>query len=85
MAEHEAAQADEEPQTNADAGVDSEAAGMADAVDNRAAQLTGAGGADADAPIADINRGAVEAAEEHLDEQNLADDRETLKNLQKNM
>jgi len=84
MSEQEAAQVDDEPETDAAADVDSEEAGMADAVDNRAAELTGAGGA-ADAPISDINRGAVEAAEEHLDDANLADDRETLKKIQKGM
>ena len=84
--EPEAAQADEAPDANAAADVDPEEAGVADAVDNRAAELTGASGsADADAPIADINRGAVEAAEEHLDDTNLAADRDTLKKLQKDM
>ena len=59
---------------------------MADAVDDRAAELTGSEGQEAtDAPISDINRGAVEQAEEHLDDTNLSEDRETLKKLQQDM
>jgi hypothetical protein len=70
----------------AEAEVDPGTAGMADAVDDRAAQLTGSEGQEAtDAPISDINRGAVEQAEEHLDDTNLSEDRETLKKLQQDM
>ena len=70
----------------AEAEVDPGTAGVADAVDDRAAELTGSGGAEAtDTPIADVNRGAVEQAEEHLDDANLSEDRETLKKLQQDM
>jgi hypothetical protein len=86
MAEQEAAQVDEEPEeTTEDASADD--SGMADAVDERAAELTGGGAAASsdDQPISEINRGAVDAASEHLDDANLADDRETLKKLQQGM
>jgi hypothetical protein len=84
MAQEETAQVDED--TTAQDDVDAGTAGMADAVDDRAAQLTGSDGAAAtDAPVSEVNRGAVEKAEEHLDDTNLSDDRETLKNLQKGM
>jgi len=59
--------------------------GVADAVDDRAAELTGSQGAsETDAPVAD-NRGAVADAEAHLDDTNLNEDRETLKKLQKDL
>jgi len=59
--------------------------GMAGAVDDRAAQLTGGQGAAAtDSPVTDRS-GAVDKAEEHLGDTNLAADRETLKALQKDM
>lgn len=82
MAEQEPANVDETQDSGADAGD----AGLVDAVDDKAAQLTGSSGAAAtDAPVAD-NRGAVAQAEQHLDEKtDLADDRETLKKLQKSM
>ena len=84
MAEQEAAQVDEETETTEE--VAAEDSGLADAVDERAAELTGgaAAGGD-DQPISEINRGAVDAATEHLDDANLADDRETLKKLQQDM
>ena len=83
MTEQEAAQADETAETTAQE--DPADSGMADAVDDRASQLMGsAGAAPTDAPVAD-NRGAVAQAEEHLEDTNLADDRETLKKLQKDM
>ncbi len=93
MAEQEAADVDEQPGTN-DPGEDgseagAEDSGVADAVDERASELTGGadagGGGGSDQPISEINRPAVEAATEHLDEANLADDRETLKKLQQDM
>lgn len=59
--------------------------GLVDAVDDRAAQLTGSQGAgNTDAPVAS-NSGAVAQAEAHLDEADLADDRDVLKKLQKGM
>jgi hypothetical protein len=73
MTEEEAAQVDEEQ------------SGMADAVDDRATQLTGsAGAAQTDAAVPDTSA-AVEKAEEHLEDTNLAEDRETLKDLQNQM
>jgi hypothetical protein len=62
--------------------------GVADAVDERAAELTGAGGEGGGAegePMSEINRTEVDAATAHLDDANLADDRETLKKIQKGM
>lgn len=83
MTEQEAAQADETAETTAQA--DPADSGLVDAVDDRAAELMGsAGAASTDAPVAD-NSGAVAQAEEHLEDTNLADDRETLKKLQKSM
>lgn len=84
MAEHEAAQVDEAPDAS---GGDVEVArdDLADAVDDRAAELTGAAGAAAtESPVAD-NRGPVADAEAHLEETDLADDRDTLKKLQSQM
>jgi hypothetical protein len=84
MAEDEAAQVDEAPETS---GGDVEAAGdgMADAVDDRAAKLTGAAGAAAtDSPVAS-NSDPVAQAEAHLEETDLAEDRDTLKKLQSQM
>jgi hypothetical protein len=88
MTDQESAQVDEEPETDAEAGadVDSGEAGMAGAVDDRAAELTGAQGTqEGDSPISEVNAGAVAAAEDHLEDTNLADDRDTLKKLQKGM
>ena len=62
--------------------------GVAEAVDSRAAELTGGGdggGGGDDQPISEINRDAVEAATEHLDDANLDADRATLKEIQKEM
>jgi hypothetical protein len=81
MSEEEAVQVDEAAADEAP----SEEAGLANAVDDRAAQLTGAGGAsETDAPVAS-NAGAVAAAEEHLDDVDLNADREALKKLQRRM
>ena len=84
MAEHEAAQVDEAPDAS---GGDVEAAGndMADAVDDRAAELTGAAGAAATESTVADNRGPVADAEAHLEETDLAEDRDTLKKLQARM
>jgi len=77
MTEHEADQADESTEPAQD--------GVADAVDDRASELTGSGGAaQTDAPVAD-NSGAVAQAEQHLEETNLSEDRDTLKKIQKGM
>ncbi len=93
MPEQEADQADEptaeadDSAAAADAGDDAgtEESSMAGAVDDRASQLTGSeGAAQADTGDAD-NRGAVADAEAHLDDANLDQDRETLKQLQKDM
>jgi hypothetical protein len=85
MAEQEAPQVEEQPDASGgdvEAGQDE----LVNAVDDRAAQLTGAAGAaETDAPVAD-NRGAVADAEAHLEEKvDLADDRETLKKIQASM
>ncbi len=88
MAEQEAAEVDEEPEANEAEATEASAddSGVADAVDERAAELTGGGGTSSDdQPISEINRPAVDAATEHLDDANLAEDRETLKKLQKDM
>ena len=77
MTEHEADQVDESTDPAQD--------GVADAVDDRAAELTGSSGAaQTDAPVAD-NRSAVAEAEQHLEETNLSEDRDTLKKIQKGM
>jgi hypothetical protein len=84
MSEQEAAQVEDVPDAATDEAP-SEEAGLANAVDDRAAQLTGAGGAsETDAPVAS-NAGAVAAAEEHLDDVDLNADREALKKLQSRM
>ena len=58
---------------------------MADAVDDRAAELTGsAGAAQTDSLVAD-NRGPVADAEAHLEETDLDEDRDTLKKIQSQM
>lgn len=79
---------EEEPDAAAAEDADSDEAGMADAVDSRAEEMTGGGGGGGgadDQPISEINRGAVDAAAEHLDDANLDSDRETLKKIQKDM
>ena len=74
MTEQEANQVDESTEPAQD--------GVADAVDDRASELTGSSGASqTDAPVAD-NSGAVAQAEDHLDEANLDSDRNTLKKIQ---
>jgi hypothetical protein len=84
MAEQEAAQVDEAPEAS---GGDVEAPGndMADAVDDRAAQLTGSSGAAATESEVASNQGAVAEAEAHLEDVDLASDRDTLKKLQQSM
>lgn len=82
---HDETQVEDAVETNAGADVDPGEASMADAVDDRAAELTGSQGDAATAPISEVNRDAVEKAEDHLDDANLADDRETLKTLQQSM
>jgi hypothetical protein len=84
MAEHEAAQVEEAPETS---GGDVEAAGdgLADAVDDRAAELTGSAGTAATDSVFADSRGAVADAEAHLEETDLAEDRDTLKKLQSQM
>jgi hypothetical protein len=77
MTEQEADQVDDSTETAED--------GVADAVDDRASELTGsAGAAQTDSPAAD-NRGAVAQAEQHLDDANLDSDRDTLKKIQGDM
>lgn len=84
MSEEEAAQVEEQPDAPS-AEAPSEEAGLANAVDDRAAELTGGGGASAtEAPVAS-NAGAVAAAEEHLDDVDLNANREALKKIQKGM
>lgn len=78
MAEHEAAQVDEAPEAS---GGD----GLADAVDDRAAELTGSAGAAATDSIVADNRDPVAQAEAHLEETDLAEDRDTLKKIQASM
>jgi hypothetical protein len=80
MAEHEEPQVEESSGGDVEDGQDS----MADAVDDRAAQLTGAAGnAATDSPT--DNRGPVAEAEAHLEDTDLAEDRDTLKKLQSQM
>lgn len=83
MAEEEAAQVDEAPEaTEAPEGAGD---GMADAVDNRAAELMGSAGAAAtDSPVPDSS-GAVADAEAHLEQTDLDEDRDTLKKIQSQM
>ncbi len=60
--------------------------GVAGAVDDKAAELTGSAGAAATDSEVASNRGAVAAAEEHLEENtDLASDRDTLKKIQESM
>lgn len=82
MAEQEAAQVDEAPETPEAPAGDS----LADAVDDRAAELTGSAGAAAtSSPVAD-NSDPVAQAEAHLEENtDLAEDRDTLKKIQAQM
>lgn len=84
MPEHEAAQVDEASETS---GGDVEVAGdgLADAVDDRAAELTGSAGAAATDSIVADNRDPVAQAEAHLEETDLAEDRDTLKKIQAQM
>ncbi len=84
MAEEEAAQVDEAPDVS---GGDVEAAGdgLADAVDDRAAQLTGSEGAAATDSMFASSAGAVADAEAHLEETDLSEDRDTLKKIQSQM
>jgi hypothetical protein len=87
MSEQEAAPVAEDVDTTADADADTGTgtAGIADAVDDRAAELTGAAGAAAtDSPVPD-NRAAVADAEEHLEDVDLGEEREALKKLQRKM
>lgn len=78
MTEEEAEQVDESTEPAQDDG-------LVDAVDERAAELTGSGGAAAtDAPVPDSS-GAVTQAEAHLDDTNLSEDRDTLAKIQKGM
>jgi hypothetical protein len=84
MAEQDAAQVDEAPETS---GGDVEAGGdgMADAVDDRAAELTGSEGAAQTESLVGDNRGPVAEAEAHLEETDLDEDRDTLKKIQSQM
>jgi hypothetical protein len=76
MAEEETEQVDVETQDD----------GIAGAVDDKAAALTGSAGAAATDSEVASNRTAVADAEQHLEENtDLADDRETLKKIQKSM
>ncbi len=83
MAEEDAAQVDDETTAAAEGEPASDATD--DKFDERSADLTGPGGADADAPIAEINSNEVTAAADHLDDSNLEGDRDTLKRLQNEM
>jgi hypothetical protein len=79
MAEQEAPQPEE-------SGGDVEATdSMADAVDDRAAQLTGSEGAAATDSMFASSAGAVADAEAHLEETDLQEDRDTLKKIQSQM
>jgi hypothetical protein len=80
MAEHEA-EVDEAPEAPEGDGGD----GMADAVDDRAAELTGAAGTEATESIVATNSDPVAQAEAHLEETDLAEDRDTLKKIQSQM
>ncbi|HEX4344284.1 MAG TPA: hypothetical protein VHZ31_01860 [Solirubrobacteraceae bacterium] len=85
MSEQEATPVAEEVDATAGADVDAGTADIADAVDDRAAELTGAAGAAAtDSPVPD-NRAAVADAEEHLEDVDLGEEREALKKLQRKM
>jgi hypothetical protein len=80
MAEHEA-QGDEAPEAPEGDGGD----GMADAVDDRAAELTGSAGAAQTESLVSDNSDPVAQAEAHLEETDLAEDRDTLKKIQSQM
>lgn len=85
MSQQEAAPVQEDPDTTAAADVDAGTGDIVDAVDERAAELTGAAGAAATAsPVAD-NHDAVADAEEHLQDVDLGQEREALKALQRQM
>ncbi len=78
MTEQEADQVDE----NAEPAQDD---GLVDAVDDRAAELTGSAGAsETESPVPDSS-GAVAQAEGHLGDANLDSDRATLKKIQDGM
>lgn len=80
-----AEQADEQVQESG-GDVEPQDEGIAGAVDDRAAELTGSAGAAATDLEAANNRGPVAHAEAHLEEKtDLADDRETLKKIQSQM
>jgi len=83
MAEEDAAKVDDETAAAAEGEPASDATD--DKFDERSADLTGPGGADVDAPIAEINRNEVTAAGDHLDDSNLEGDRDTLERLQNEM
>ena len=85
MAEEDAAQVDDETTAATEDGEEPASDATDDKFDERSADLTGPGGADADAPIAEINRNEVTAAADHLDDSNLDGDRDTLKRLQNEM
>jgi hypothetical protein len=80
-----AEQADEQVEESG-GDVEAQDDGVAGAVDDKAAELTGSAGAAAtDSEVAD-NRGPVADAETHLEENvDLAGDRETLKKIQQSM
>ena len=59
--------------------------GLADAVDDRAAELTGSEGAAATDSAVRDSAGAVAEAEAHLEETDLSEDRDTLKKIQSQM
>jgi hypothetical protein len=80
-----AEQADEQVEESG-GDVEAQDDGVAGAVDDRAAELTGSTGAAATDSEVASNRGAVADAEQHLEENtDLADDRETLKKIQSQM
>jgi hypothetical protein len=81
MAEQEPEQVEE-----SGGGEEHQDEGMAGAVDDKAAELTGSAGAAATDSVVADNRGPVADAEAHLEENtDLADDRETLKKIQQGM
>jgi hypothetical protein len=79
-------QADEQVEESGGDVEETQDEGIAGAVDDRAAELTGSSGAAATDLKAADNRGPVADAEQHLEENtDLADDRETLKKIQQQM